>query len=569
MVSKSLRILAVLLLTGLLAGQQPQTIRVTTRLVLVSVVARNGAGEPVTDLSKEDFQLFDNGKPQVTSFFSLETRKPPATIAKALPEHTYSNRVENGIVSEPGVVIVLFDLLNTEFTDQSYARQQLVRVMKQIQPGERIGIYMLGRKLTVLHDFTDDPAQLAAVLARFVGESSRQLSGAQANENATPVDLSSASLGPGRGSGSASVGQPGPTVISPQADPFAEVIRLLKGGQKVAEDFYNVDRARVTFGAFEGIAKHVGVVPGRKSLVWISGSFPFTLGVGLEDQQNLRTDSANREYRSLQPEFERATDAVNQANLAVYPVDARGLIASSEYSALTPAGVGRQRPRTTDTTIPNLDTLKNMAAMTGGRAFYNTNDIGNAVSTAIDDGRVTYTVGFYPSSPADDKFHTLKIQVKRKGVNIRYREGYLALARTESSADPKVELQKAITNPVETAAIGLTVKIERLAMTGADWSLLTNIDAHDLVVEEKDKKWVGHLQVVYSAQAETGKELGGMLDTIDLDLKPEVWARLQAMGLPLQKKFRPPAGASKVRIAVYDLGTGRMGSISVPLAMQK
>jgi hypothetical protein len=74
---------------------------------------------------------------------------------------------------------------------------------------------------------------------------------------------------------------------------------------------------------------------------------------------------------------------------------------------------------------------------------------------------------------------------------------------------------------------------------------------------------------VYSVQADTGKELGGLLDNVNLDLKPEIWSEIVAKGLVLRKKFNPPSGASKVRIAVYDLSTGRIGSISVPLDMAK
>jgi hypothetical protein len=74
---------------------------------------------------------------------------------------------------------------------------------------------------------------------------------------------------------------------------------------------------------------------------------------------------------------------------------------------------------------------------------------------------------------------------------------------------------------------------------------------------------------VYSVQAETGKELGGLLDNVDLNLKPELWNEIVAKGLVLRKKFTPPNGTSKVRIAVYDLTAGRMGSISVPLHLSK
>jgi len=212
--------------------------------------------------------------------------------------------------------------------------------------------------------------------------------------------------------------------------------------------------------------------------------------------------------------------------------------------------------------------MENLANKSGGRAFFNTNDLQKAISTAPDDGRVTYTLGFYPTSE-DDKFHTLKVQVRRKGVSLRYRQGYLALAQSSGDADSKAKLQEALASPVDAAAIGVTVKVEHPQSTNEAWNLITSIDSHDLAMEQRGEKWVGHLQIVYSVQTETGKELGGLLDNVNLDLKPEIWSEIVAKDLVLRKKFNPPGGASKVRIAVYDLSTGRIGSISVPLDLGK
>ncbi len=537
-----MRIIVAILLGGLFVGQHPETIRVGVRLVQVSVVARNSAGEPLTDLTQDDFEILDNGKPQAIRFFALETRSAPAVVPEPLPEHVFSNRTENKATTTSGVTIVLFDLLNTHFTDQVYAKKQLIRLLQQIQSGQRIGVYVLGREVTVLHDFTDNPAQLAAVLRRFEGREPHELTGAEGNQQE-----GAAGLGAANGK-------------------FAEVEKFLNGAKNVEQDYFNVDRATITLKAFESIANHVAPAPGRKSLVWISGSFPFTLGVTQKDFENMASDSPNRERGSFQVLFDLAMRAVNNADLAIYPVDARGLVLPTGYDAGNSAGTLRDITRNTQAPEPpNLDTMKNLANKSGGRAFFNTNDLENAISTALDDGRVTYTLGFYPTSAPDSKFHTLNVRVRRGGVNLRYRQGYLALPPSSGDADSKAQLQEALASPVDAAAIGVTVKVEHAQSTNEDWGLITNIDSHDLAMERQGEKWVGHLQIVYSVQAETGKELGGLLDNVNLDLKPEIWSEIFAKGLVLHKKFNPPHGASKVRIAVCDLSTGRIGSISVPL----
>lgn len=151
------------------------------------------------------------------------------------------------------------------------------------------------------------------------------------------------------------------------------------------------------------------------------------------------------------------------------------------------------------------------------------------------------------------------------GLRGRYRSGYFAPSQSPGDSESKTMLRRALASPVDAAAIGLTVKLETPQTRNEPWRLITSIDSHDLAVEQQGKKWVGLLQIVYSVQTETGKELAGVLDTVNLDLKTEVWREIAAKGLSLRKEFSPPPEASKVRIAVLDLSTDRMGSISVPL----
>jgi VWFA-related protein len=541
-----MRVIVAILVAGLLFRQQPAPIRVNVRLVQVNVIARDSSGGPITDLTKDDFELFDNGKPQAVSFFALEAPVTSFNPPTPLPEHVFSNRLENNGNVTRGVTIVLFDFLNSHFTDQAAAKKQLIGVLRQIQPGQRIGVYLLGRKVSVLYDFTDHPSELDGVLARLEGQEPHELITAQGDAGERPADLSAA-----RGQ-------------------FDEAERLLNGNINVEQDYFNIDRATVTLRAFESIANHVAPCPGRKTLVWISGSFPFTLGVTQQDFESLASDSPNRERGSFQSLFDSAMRAVNNADLAIYPVDARGLIPSGGYDPGSAAGFSRKKAQNTPSfRPPNLDSMENLANKSGGRAFFNSNDLQKAINAALDDGRVSYTLGFYATSKPDNKFHSLKVQVRRKNANLRYRQDYLASGQAPGGTDPKAMLQEALAAQVEATSIGITAKLEIPQAKNGSWNLITSLDPRDLAMEQQGQKWVGHLQIVYSVQAETGKELGGLLDKVDLDLKPESWNEIVAKGLILQKKFNPPANAVKVRVAVYDAFTGRIGSISVPLRQTK
>jgi len=515
--------------------------------VEINVVALDKTGEPVVDLTKNDFEILDNGKPQEVRFFALETKSQPSVPPVPPPEHFFSNKTLGKVATAPGVSVVLFDLLNTEFAEQAYAKQQLINLLHKIQPGERIGVYVLGREVSVLHDFTDDPGQLATVLARFEGRESHELAGATGDPQQRPVDLSASRAR------------------------FGEAEKLLNGAKDVQSDYFNVDRVTITLKAFKDIADHLARQPGRKSLVWISGSFPFVLGVSQSDLEELAKDSPNRERGSFQALFDSAMRAVSDANIAIYPVDARGLIPSSLYDASGTAGStgGYSRAGEQNRPLyrpPNLDSMENLANKSGGRALFNSNDLQQSISSALADNRMSYTLGFYPSSTPDDRFHTLKVRVGRKNINLHYRQGYLADSRASRPSEPKAILEDAVGSPLDASAIGITVKVEAPKSTNGAWHLIATLDSHDLAVDEENGKWVGHLQVLYSVQAETGKELAGILDKVNLDLKPEIWSRIAIEGLPLRKEFQTPSNAVKVRIAVYDLSTGRVGSISIPLS---
>jgi len=543
------RTILAILLAGLIIDQLTEPIRVNVRLVEINVVAFTRTGEPVTDLAKDDFEILDNGKPQEVRFFALEKQSLPSGTLDPLPKNVFSNRRLGAVKTAPGVSVVLFDLLNTEFADQANAKKQLISLLHKMQPGERIGVYVLGRQVSVLHDFTDDPSQLAAVLARFEGREFHELTGATGDQQPRPVDLSATQ---GR---------------------FAEAEQLLNRAENVQRDYFNVDRVTVTLGAFRGIAERLARQPGRKSLVWISGSFPFTLGTTQKDLENLAKDSPNRERGSFQNLFDSAMRAVSDADIAIYPVDARGLIPSTAYDASHSAGSEavysrKEEPNRALYSPPNIDSMENLANKSGGRAFFNTNDLQQSISAALSDNRISYTLEFSPTSPPDDKFHVLKVQVRRKNVNLRYRQGYLASSKSSGLSDPTTMLKEALGSPLDASAIGITAKLEMPEFGSGAWNLTTTVDSHDLAIREENGKWVGHLQVVYSVQAETGKELAGVLDNVSLDLKPEIWSKISAEGLILRKEFRPPGNAAKVRIAIYDVATGRVGSISVPLGQR-
>lgn len=537
----SIRCVAAVLMAALLFAQEPAPVRVNVRLVQVNVIVRDRSGNPVTGLSKDDFEITDNDKPQKISFFEGEN----AVVAKSpapLPANVFSNRIDAETQATSGITVVLFDLLNTAFADQVSARDRLVQVLRQIPPGQRIGVYALLRELTILHDFTDNPAQLAGVLEQLQGQTSHALTNSEEAPLPKPIE-------------------------SPATKAALEVlVHLTDGAQRVSKDYYNLDRGTITLNAIEMIANHLASTTGRKNLIWISGSFPFTLGLTDQDLKKMKNDSPNRQRGPFEGPFEQAMRAVSNANMAIYPVDARGLMALADYDAGTAmAKTSHTNPDIATTHMENMDTIENLASKSGGQAFFNTNDLQKAVRTALDDGRMTYTLGFYPEPTVQNKFHTLKVQVNRKDVTLRYRQGYFAVGERPADINPNAVLRELLASPLDASSIGITAELQAPTANGGAWTVNPVIDSDDLALDDRAGRRVGQLQIVYSVQDKTGKELAGVRDEVNLDVKPAVWKVIQAKGLALQKQFTPPANATTIRIAVYDPGSGRSGCVSVPL----
>src|SRR6267154_2463767 len=293
---------------SLIAQDQNQpTIRVTTRLVQVNVVVHDKKGEPIADLKKEDFTILDKGKEQKVAVFAVDSIDAPRKAWPKLPPNIFSNRIQRAD-TPTSTTVILFDGLNTRFQDQAYARKQIVKFLSGIQPHDRVALYLLGSDLRILHDFTNNPDHLAQALSKYRGRISGELDAADpAPRDSTGND---------------------------------DLDQFLSSSDQVISDFYNVNKAKFTLDAMEAIAHHLASLPGRKNLVWVSGGFPFTLGL---EPGDFSMDNPNREHRTFHEETTRVARAMNDASIAIYPVDARGLMANPAMSAATSGSTGLRR----------------------------------------------------------------------------------------------------------------------------------------------------------------------------------------------------------------------------------
>jgi VWFA-related protein len=523
------------------AEDTPQSPRITvpTRLVQVDVIVRDKDG-PVSDLTKNDFVLLDRGRPREISVFSVASAAPaiqPATAAEPLPANTFSDLPRYGAETPRSITVVLLDNLNTlyggtpgSYEDTPYwmenlalqsARVHLVDFIKQLSPRDRVAIYGLSDSLHVLCDFTSDRDQLLAILKKY------DTTSRTSREASEPGTLQIPMSGPG-------------------SDESANQARRELAGM------VNGDRAGMTMAALASIAAHVSDIPGRKNLVWLTANLPF---------------SGTAMARILSP-----------ANIAVYPIDARGLLA--RFPALQPfwgskdeddvsGARGFAAPAQSSQPI-GIPTMLKLAEDTGGEAFVNTNDITGAIRKAVEDSAVTYSLGFYIERDSiDGKFHELKLTVKRKDLTVRYARGYYAFDDSAATKDQnQTNLVAAVRSPVESSAIPLEARLERVDQPKS-FNVVGAIDIHNLRLEQVGDVRKGSVKLAIVEQDQAGKVLGQSGNSITLQLTEQQYAACLKSGLVFHQHAQSLAGATTLRILVEDPSTAQVGSLIIPLSEVK
>jgi len=521
-------------------GDSPQTpqIRISTRLVEVGVIVRDKNG-PVADLTKDDFVVLDRGKPQTISIFSADAaafaQQPPQ---QPLPQNTFTDLPQYGATAPRSITVVLLDNLNTLYgstPESKYeatpywmedlalrnAKSHLIEVIKQLQPEDRVAIYGLGHSLHVLCDFTSDRDQLLAILQSY---DTRSIT------NRTVVEP----------------GHMEPPVFGHAADGFENAGAVFRAGSA------NEERGAETMAALQAIAAHVANIPGRKNLVWLTTNLPFS-GAAM-------------------------AHVLSPANIAVYPVDARGLLARSVATELVPgtadadevagaAGQWDNMPGQSSQPI-GIATMQKLANETGGQAFVNTNDITGAIRKAVEDSQVTYTLGFYIKSDSlDGKFHELKVESKRKGLTIRSPKGYFAFPDTQATKnEDQFRLVSAVQSPIESSSIPLTATVDRVNQPPHSLRVLCTIDAHSLRLVQSGGLRKGSVEVYIVEQDQTGKVVGQSGKTFTLQFPEKQYDALLKSGILFHEFVQPQAGVTTLRVLVEDPSTSELGSVIIPLA---
>jgi len=523
--------------------------------VLVPTLVREKSGAPITGLAKADFTLLENGAERTIAVFEEIRTTDTGQRYRALPAGEFSNYLVNQPV--PGrLTIIVVDSINTKFSNRSYAREQILKFLGELGNGhEPLALLQLTRGgALVIHDFTTDPAVLAKALRRLQ-------SGGQA-----PVADTAESL-------------PDPTASAlPQS---SENAKLALESQQLTSLLDNMEQnylaaqrmlaAQLTLDGMQQIARAYAAIPGRKSLIWASGGFPFSI----DDLSRLIAGEAPLRpgyMTDILPMYEKAWRALNDANIALYPVDVRGLVTLGVGAErhVTATGLKRENMRIGSMHMDTLGTFNQFADMTGGKAYFNTNDLANAFHDAVDDSGSYYLLGFY-LAPDDRKpgWRKLQVKVKLQHAQVRSRNGFYVLPEDKDKAKSRQnDLELAVASPLDFTAVPMLARWKETTSNGnkkrAAFELVLPADA--ALVVESDQN---HLNIDFDAAARepAGKVVATNGRTLDAHLKPESLQQIRSSGITYKGALELAPGEYSVRFVVRDNLTGRMGSVTAPLTI--
>jgi VWFA-related protein len=544
---------------------QPTTLTVSTKLVVVDIVVTDNAGNAVRGLRAEDFHLTEDGKAQAFASFEESNAAPKGPLAPLhLPQNVFSNLqplVENGAMN-----VLLIDALNTPAGDQSLVLQQLNSYLKKMTPGTPLAVFSLGTTLRLVQGFIGDAATLMAALED-------EKTGAQPKT----THLSNS--------------QQDETEDQEHIELMRQMLSIVPGSieglqQKEASTlaYQDTQRTKITLQALQVLARYLAQIPTRKNLVWFASTFPITLFP--DKSARIISDQSD-----LSLEIKSTSDLLADSRVAIYPVGARGVeILSGSGNQIGGVAPGQASDDATDLNLPSQQTItsenvtsrqgnlrvasgaamKTLAAATGGEAVASTNDMSGALAQAIANGAHYYTISYAPTdATVDGKFRRIDIRASDRKYKLAYRRGYYALNTAQEGGltkDPLVPLlQRGLPNSTE---IPLRVYLQTNpdASYGIEFNARLGAGSFHPTLNGDH---AGEIRLEMVGYDREGKVVKTAANSMALNFDPGRYSSMLRAGTVGHVDFALPAEAESMTLGVLDTQTGKTGTVEIPLRAVK
>jgi VWFA-related protein len=514
-------------------SHRSSSIKLRTSLVIVPAIVTNHAGARISDLGQDNFKVFENGQIQKIAFFhhiqGLQESAAPQTLA---PGEEISNG-PNG--AEQNSALLVWDLLNSTTAEQSNGRDELMKFLSTSSVlSEPICLVAFDSSgVWLIHDFTRDPALLAESLKAVKGHRPEK-----GRPKTNPLESTFRNV---QGWHTASANR---SIAALQGR--EDVMAIMTTNQ--ASDLSW--RTWITLEALRVLGEAYAGIPGRKSLIWATGGFPFDFNDPSHFSQN---------ERALLPYYENVWRILNRANIAVYPLDVEDL-----------ENPGFVDPRTGDplpehfASPSNVSNLESFADATGGRLCDRQTSALGCITNANNDANDYYMIGFYQSGDESKPgWRTLSVKVDRADVQVRARSGYYAHEPQDENDRKKEDIELALASPLDFTALRISVRLttntQVSGKTRVGFAFV--IPPGAVTIDDTDN---GRVSLDFAAVAKDpeGANAGTFSQNLSGHLKADNVTALQTQGAAYPASIDLSSGSYFVRFVVRDNVSGQIGSAS-------
>jgi VWFA-related protein len=550
----------------------PATFSTKVNLVLVPVVVRDAKGKAIGTLQKEDFQLFDKGKPQVISRFSVEKAGEAVIPAEvATDEAALEKSVAPASPAAPAAPIAqrfvayLFDDVHLSTSDLVQARMAADRHFSEtLDATTRAAIFTTSGQGNL--DFTDDRAKLHEALLKLMSRPTIGAPGSEcpdltyymadliANKN-DQVALQAAAM-----EVEATCDPP------PPATTAAAAAQALQNAENIAQSTASrilslgERDTRLAFTVLESAIRRLAAAPGDRSLILVSSGF------FLADD--------------LRPEETDIMDRAIRANVRISSLNARGLYAivpggdaSTSGPFVNPAVTILKAQYDRDSALAEEDVLEELADATGGRYFHNNNDLKAGFAQVAAAPEFVYVLGFSPQNlKLDGAYHALKVKlVTARGLELQARRGYYAPKHLpDPEEDAKREIQEAMFSRDELQDIPIELHLQffKSSDVAAKIAVLARVNVKNLRFRKANGRNNDDLRVIAGVFDRNGNYISGMEKVVELHLMDATLEKLLNSGVTVRTNFDVSPGNYVVRLVVRDSEgqtmAARNGVVEIP-----
>lgn len=520
-------------------GETPR-FQAQVEYVEVDVLVTDSQGKLVRDLTKDDFQVFEDGKRQTISNFSmvnipLERADRPLFQPDPIEPDTASNeRPFNGRL----YVAILDDLHTNALRSQLVKNAAKQFIQRNLSANDLMAIVYTGGRSDWSQEFTNNRRLLMNSVDRFIGSKLQSATLNKSQEYFRQRDLDLNNNLNGRSI----------------ADP---------------EDAERAFKARNTLATIKSVADWFGGIRGRRKTMLL-----FSEGVDYDITDIIRgVDQRASQASIVLDDVREAVSAAARANVSIYAIDPRGLTDMGD-DTIAFGSLGNQDNPGNGLGLSGLRNEQMMAQMnlrtlsdeTGGFATVNTNQFANAFQRIVEENSTYYVLAYYPpSNKRDGKFHKIEVKTTRPGLTVRSRKGYQAprgKPPAPAAGKASAELMEAMASPIPVGGLGMRVFAAPFKSTAPNASILLGVELIGRTLALADN---GKIEITYAAVDAQGKSKAGSTDNLTTNLRPDTKTRVQQTGFRMLNRFALPPGKYHLRVAARDAAGAVAGSVTYDL----